>query len=195
MKYKILFLSIFILFSCNNDNEKLDAIIKEYQNHEGYNYEDYPLGNFSEEYFKAEKEFAESLLLKLDDIDITNLDENDNNLASAKSNYMSAFDLIENNFESYESFFKESDRDLIFEIGSAVSNHKIFKDLGITALKFYSKTYDFMDNYPLESVYYRLALIYLSKRDLKSSSENLAKALVNNPKFQNALDFKKKHKL
>ena len=78
MKYKILFLSIFILFSCNNDNEKLDAIIKEYQNHEGYNYEDYPLGNFSEEYFKAEKEFAESLLLKLDDIDITKLDENDN---------------------------------------------------------------------------------------------------------------------
>ena len=55
MKYKILFLSIFILFSCNHDNEKLDAIIKEYQNHEGYNYEDYPLGNFSEEYFKAEK--------------------------------------------------------------------------------------------------------------------------------------------
>ena len=78
MKYKILFLSILILFSCNHDNEKLDAIIKEYQNHEGYNYEDYPLGNFSEEYFKAEKEFAESLLLKLDDIDITKLDENDN---------------------------------------------------------------------------------------------------------------------
>ena len=123
------------------------------------------------------------------------LDENDNNLASAKSNYMSAFDLIENNFESYESFFKESDRDLIFEIGSAVSNHKIFKDLGISALKFYSKTYDFMDNYPLEIVYYRLALIYLSKRDLKSSSENLAKALTINPKFQNALDFKEKHQL
>ena len=35
------------------------------------------------------------------------LDENDNNLASAKSNYMSAFNLIENNFESYESFFRE----------------------------------------------------------------------------------------
>ena len=47
-----------------------------------------------------------------------------------------------------------------------------------------------MDNYPLESVYYRLALIYLSKRDLKSSSENLAKALTINPKFQYALDFK-----
>ena len=123
------------------------------------------------------------------------LDENDNNLVSAKSNYMSAFDLIENNFDSYESFFNESERDLIFEIGSAVSNHKIFKDLGITALKFYSKTYDFMDNYPLERVYYRLALIYLSKRDLKSSSENLAKALTINPKFQNALDFKEKHQL
>ena len=78
MKYKIIFLSIFILFSCNHDSEKLDAIIKEYQNHEGYNYEDYPLGNFSEEYFKSEKEFADSLLLKLDDIDITKLDENDN---------------------------------------------------------------------------------------------------------------------
>ena len=77
MKFKILFLSFFLLFSCNRDNEKLDAIIQEYQNHEGYNYKDYPLGNFSEEYFKAEKEFAESLLLKLDDIDITKLDEND----------------------------------------------------------------------------------------------------------------------
>ena len=29
---------------------------------------------------------------------------------------MSAFNLIENNFESYESFFRESERDLIFEI-------------------------------------------------------------------------------
>ena len=52
-----------------------------------------------------------------------------------------------------------------------------------------------MDNYPLESVYYRLALIYLSKRDFKSSSKNLAKALTINPKFQNALDFKEKHQL
>tara|TARA_B100000945_G_C20397521_1_gene605591 strand:- start:821 stop:1720 length:900 start_codon:yes stop_codon:yes gene_type:complete len=123
------------------------------------------------------------------------LDDNDNNLASAKSNYMLAFEIIKNNFESYERFLKESERNLIFEIGSAVSNHKIFKDLGITALKFYAKTYDFIDNYPLESVYYRLALIYLSKRDLKSSSENLSRALIINPNYQNALDFKKKHKL
>ena len=69
---------MFLIFSCERENEKLEIIIQEYQNHEAYDYKDYPLGNFSEEYFRSEKEFAENLLMKLSHIDVNKLDENDN---------------------------------------------------------------------------------------------------------------------
>ena len=69
---------MFLIFSCERENEKLEIIIQEYQNHEAYDYKDYPLGNFSEEYFRSEKEFAENLLIKLSHIDVNKLDENDN---------------------------------------------------------------------------------------------------------------------
>ena len=78
MKYNYLLILIFIIYSCNSNHEKLDVIIKEYQNHNGYDYDEYPLGNFSEDYFKNEKEFAENLLLKLSKIDVSKLNENDN---------------------------------------------------------------------------------------------------------------------
>ena len=78
MKFKLLILLIFLIFSCNRESEKLEIIIQEYQNHEAYDYKDYPLGNFSEEYFRSEKEFAENLLIKLSHIDVNKLDENDN---------------------------------------------------------------------------------------------------------------------
>ena len=69
---------MFLIFSCDRENEKLEIIIQEYQNHKAYDYKDYPLGNFSEEYFRSEKEFAENLLIKLSHIDVNKLDENDN---------------------------------------------------------------------------------------------------------------------
>ena len=78
MKYNYLLILIFIIYSCNSNHEKLDVVIKEYQNHNGYDYDEYPLGNFSEDYFKNEKEFAENLLLKLSKIDASKLNENDN---------------------------------------------------------------------------------------------------------------------
>jgi uncharacterized protein (DUF885 family) len=78
MKYNYLFLIIFIFYSCNTDQHKLEVIIEEYQNHEGYDYDEYPLGNFSEGYFKNEKEFAENLLSKMSKIDANKLNENDN---------------------------------------------------------------------------------------------------------------------
>ena len=77
MKYNYLFLIIFIC-SCNTNEQNLEDIIQEYQNHEGYDYDEYPLGNFSEDYFKNEKEFAENLLSKMSKIDANKLDENDN---------------------------------------------------------------------------------------------------------------------
>ena len=78
MQYNYLLVLIFIIYSCNSNHEKLDVVIKEYQNHNGYDYDEYPLGNFSEDYFKNEKEFAENLLLKLSKIDASKLNENDN---------------------------------------------------------------------------------------------------------------------
>ena len=78
MKFKVLLIFIFLVFSCERENEKLENIVQEYQKHNPYDFEDYPLGNFSEEYFRVEKEFAESLLQKLSDIDVDKLDENDN---------------------------------------------------------------------------------------------------------------------
>ena len=78
MKFKLLILLIFLVCSCDRENEKLEIIIQEYQNHEAYGYKDYPLGNFSEEHFRSEKEFAENLLIKLSHIDVKKLDENDN---------------------------------------------------------------------------------------------------------------------
>ena len=78
MKFKVLLIFIFLFFSCGRENEKLENIVQEYQKHNPYDFEDYPLGNFSEEYFRVEKEFAESLLQKLSNIDVDKLDENDN---------------------------------------------------------------------------------------------------------------------
>lgn len=123
------------------------------------------------------------------------LNDIDKYSSAAKSKYELAFDLLENNYQSYENFFEENDRDLIFEIGSVVANHEMLSNLGIAALKFYANTYDFMDNYPLATAYYHLSRIYFSHQDLNSSTEYLAKSLKLNPKFQIALDFQKKHQL
>ena len=123
------------------------------------------------------------------------LNDIDKYSTAAKSNYELAFNLIEKNYESFDAFFEENDRDLIFEIGNAVANHKISTDLGISALKFYANSYDFMDNYPLATVYFLLSRIYFFKQDLNLCRDYLAKALKINPKLQIALVFQKKHKL
>ena len=123
------------------------------------------------------------------------LNDIDKDSSAAKSKYELAFYLLKKNYESFEIFFEENDRDLIFEIGNVVANHEISTDLGISALKFYANSYDFMDNYPLATVYYLLSRIYFFKKDLNICSDYLAKALKINPKFQIALDFQKKYKL
>jgi len=123
------------------------------------------------------------------------LNDIDKYSSAAKSKYEMAFYLLEKNYESFDTFFEENDRDLIFEIGNVVVNHEISTDLGISALKFYANSYDFMDNYPLATVYYLLSRIYFFKQDFNICSDYLARALKINPKFQTALVFKKKYKL
>ena len=83
MKYVYLILGITLLISCNNSNEtcesaktELDIIIKSVENHKGYDSEAYPLGLFTEDYYKSEAEFAKQQLdyfgcIKIDDLSET----------------------------------------------------------------------------------------------------------------------------
>ncbi len=73
---------ILLITSCQqNPNKKasseLNAIIEGYQNHKGYDEEKYPLGLFTEAYYKAEADFSKSKLEALSKIDIESLGEND----------------------------------------------------------------------------------------------------------------------
>ncbi|WP_223269118.1 MULTISPECIES: DUF885 domain-containing protein [unclassified Polaribacter] len=45
--------------------ENLSSIIKEYENHEGFDKKEYPLGLYTRTYYQSEAEFAENLLAKL----------------------------------------------------------------------------------------------------------------------------------
>ena len=117
------------------------------------------------------------------------------NKLSAKLKYKKAFFLLENKPNSIEDFFIKSDINLVFEIGRAVANHRIFNNLGLSALRFYANSYNFMDNYPLASVYFNLSKIYFNQLDIKNSIENIKIALKLNPNLQSAMNFKKKHDL
>lgn len=74
----ILFLS---LWSCKEEtiilsaSEKLQTIITNYQDHEGYDRNDFPLGDFSEDYYKSEAEFAQKTLDTLSEIEAETLTE------------------------------------------------------------------------------------------------------------------------
>lgn len=70
------------LFGCQqkettNAASKLAAIIKEYQNHKGYDKKEYPLGLFTKEYYKDEAIFAKTILDKLSKLDSKKLKETD----------------------------------------------------------------------------------------------------------------------
>lgn len=81
-------LVIFIL-SCqsnssdsNSETENLQAIITEYQDHEAYDKDDYPLGLYTQEHYKREADFAKNMLKKLEEIQSESLSETDRISAS-----------------------------------------------------------------------------------------------------------------
>lgn len=78
LKTVVIFLMIFIS-SCNSNNSsaKLETIVNSYQDYEGYDEEEYPLGIFTREYYKAEAEFAKSKLKELENIYPEELNESD----------------------------------------------------------------------------------------------------------------------
>ncbi|WP_394748492.1 DUF885 domain-containing protein [Spongiimicrobium salis] len=61
----------------HDSSDALGRIIDEYQNHEGYDKEEYPLGLFTREYYKSEAAFAKAKLEELAEINKASLDEND----------------------------------------------------------------------------------------------------------------------
>ena len=67
---------IVIKFS-DNSEKKLQEIITNYQEHDGYDSKDYPLGLVTKEYYKSESIFAKKLLEELQEINIEKLNEND----------------------------------------------------------------------------------------------------------------------
>jgi len=84
MKYlKILLgLLLIVIFGCKkndttNSSKELSTIINTYQDHEGYDEKEYPLGLFTKEYFQAEAEFATSILNELSKVNSDDLNETD----------------------------------------------------------------------------------------------------------------------
>ncbi len=58
-----------------NSSEKLSSIIEEYEGHEGYDEDEYPLGLSTREFYKGEAEYAKSKLEELSKINIEGLNE------------------------------------------------------------------------------------------------------------------------
>jgi uncharacterized protein (DUF885 family) len=107
MKYLKLFLLLLLMvpYSCkksdtNNSSQELNEIISTYQDHEGYDEKEYPLGLFTKEFFQAEAEFATSILNELSKVNSDDLNETDRiSLALLKFKLQDEVDHFE--FERY----------------------------------------------------------------------------------------------
>jgi uncharacterized protein (DUF885 family) len=82
MKYLriVLILLLISVIGCQENESKgssatLDKIITEYQDHESYDKEEYPLGLYTKEYYKSIAEYAKSTLYKLEKIEADGLSE------------------------------------------------------------------------------------------------------------------------
>ena len=81
MKYLqgLLVVLLFLSLSCTQNEtnavSELQALIKSYEDHEGYDEDEYPLGLFTAEYFGKEAEFAKTKLKELSGIDRSGLSE------------------------------------------------------------------------------------------------------------------------
>lgn len=78
----LLVITFITLYSCGENivkdpSELLQGIIEDYQAHEGYDKNDYPLGLFTEAYYKSEAEFANSTKVALAKINEGALNETD----------------------------------------------------------------------------------------------------------------------
>lgn len=82
MKYLIIVFLVMLAGGCKNtegedERTQLHKIIATYEEHEANDKDAYPLGLFTEKYFKAESEFASGLTKELDALDSHKLNETD----------------------------------------------------------------------------------------------------------------------
>ena len=78
LKTVLVLLFIAVAFSCEQEasnTDKLQSIIESYQDHEGYDKKEYPLGLFTKEYYQAESEYAKEKLEALSQISDNGLSE------------------------------------------------------------------------------------------------------------------------
>lgn len=72
---------LFMFVGCANESDKtaesLNKIIENYQDHEGYDEKEYPLGLFTKEHYESEANFAKEKLEELSKIDVDDLKETD----------------------------------------------------------------------------------------------------------------------
>ena len=73
----ISFFLMILITSCNSNNSStaLQAIINSYQDHKGYDEEEFPLGIFTKDYYEAKAEFAKVKLEELSKINVDELSE------------------------------------------------------------------------------------------------------------------------
>jgi uncharacterized protein (DUF885 family) len=78
--YFLYFLVVFNSYAnapgkCQSSKKQLEIIIKSYEIHEGFDRQKFPLGLYSKEYYKAEADFAASLLKEFECIQLAELSE------------------------------------------------------------------------------------------------------------------------
>jgi len=83
-KISFIFGIVMLLVSCNSGNEtcnstsaELKTIIKSYEEHKGFDREEFPLGLYTEEYYKQEADFAKEQLQYFDCIKFEELSESE----------------------------------------------------------------------------------------------------------------------
>ncbi len=82
MKYLKYLVALLFVIGCskletNDSSAKLNKIIEDYHNHEGYDKDEYPLGLFTKEHFESESVYAGTQLDALDKIDASLLKESE----------------------------------------------------------------------------------------------------------------------
>lgn len=78
--FTVLFVLVFTACQSNSENDKsteLDDIIERYQDYEGYDDDEYPLGLFTREHYEKEAKFSQELLGELNAISTDDLKETD----------------------------------------------------------------------------------------------------------------------
>ncbi len=79
--FKIIMTLVFIVTVCGcisnkeNSSQLLTSIVNEYQDHEGYDEKEFPLGLFTKKFYQSEADFAKTILTKLSEVSEMTLSE------------------------------------------------------------------------------------------------------------------------